>query len=133
MPRVGRRDREEFTGWIAGLGTASGHRVVIGHWPRPPYGVVTDAMVQDPAGRRTLYAPTLQVAEFLAAAYRFDEVRVVPLPRPAPSLASPYWQIVRAPSHGLRGIASTAGCHIRANDGTGENEGVNDGYKDGQK
>lgn len=76
MPRVGRRDREEFTGWIAGLGTASGHRVVIGHWPRSPYGVVTDAMVEDPAGHRTLYAPTLQLAEFLAAAYRFDEVRV---------------------------------------------------------
>src|ERR671910_573030 len=78
MPRAGRRDREVFTGWIAGLGTDSGHRVVIGHWPRSPYGVVTDAMVQDPAGHRTLYAPTAQLANFLAAAYRFDEVRVAP-------------------------------------------------------
>jgi hypothetical protein len=78
MLRVGRRDREEFTGWIAGLGTDSGHRVVIGHWSRSPYGVVTDAMVEDPAGHRTLYAPTAQLAEFLAAAYRFDEVRVAP-------------------------------------------------------
>src|SRR5918995_1278478 len=76
MPRAGRRDREVFTGWIAGLGTDSGHRVVVGHWPRSPFGVVTDAMVQDPAGHRTLYAPTAQLAEFLAAAYRFDEVRV---------------------------------------------------------
>jgi hypothetical protein len=72
-----RRDREQFTGWIAGFGTASGHRVVIGHWPRSPYGVVTDVMVEDPAGHRTLYAPTRQLAEFLTATYRFDQVQVV--------------------------------------------------------
>ena len=71
-----RRDREQFTGWIAGLGTASGHRVVIGHWPSSPYGAVTDAMVEDPAGHRTLYAPTAQLAGFLTAAYRFDDVQV---------------------------------------------------------
>jgi hypothetical protein len=34
-------------------------------------------MVEDPAGRRTLYAPTPQLAEFLTAAYRFDDVQVV--------------------------------------------------------
>jgi hypothetical protein len=78
MPRVGQRNREVFSGWIAGLGTDSGHRVVVGHWPRSPFGVVTDAMVQDPAGHRTLYAPTPQLAEFLAAAYHFDQVRVAP-------------------------------------------------------
>ena len=78
MPKLGRRDREEFTGWIAGVGTASGYRAVIGHWPRSPYGPVTDAMVEDPAGHRTLYAPTRQLAALLAAAYRFDEVRVAP-------------------------------------------------------
>jgi hypothetical protein len=72
------RDREWFTGWIAGVGTTSGYRIVIGHWDRSPYGVVTDAMVEDPTGHRTLYAPTPQLAEFLAAAYRFDEVRVAP-------------------------------------------------------
>ena len=90
MPRAGRRDREVFTGWIAGLGTDSGHRVVVGHWPRSPFGVVTDAMVEDPAGHRTLYAPTPQLAEFLAAAYRFDEVRVAPC-RARPS--SPGWTV----------------------------------------
>ncbi len=78
MPWSGWRDREEFTGWIAGVGTDSGHRIVIGHWPMSPYGVVTDAMVEDPAGHRTLYAPTPQLAEFLSATYRFDEVRVGP-------------------------------------------------------
>ena len=77
MSWLARRGREQFTGWIAGFGTASGHRVVIGHWPWSPYGVVTDVMVEDPAGHRTLYAPTRQLAEFLTATYRFDQVQVV--------------------------------------------------------
>lgn len=77
MSWLRRRHREQFTGWIAGFGTASGHRVVIGHWPRSPYGVVTDVMVEDPAGHRTLYTPTRQLAEFLTATYRFDQVHVV--------------------------------------------------------
>jgi hypothetical protein len=76
MSRWARQDRERFTGWIAGLGWDSGHRVVIGHWPESPFGELTDAMVEDPAGRRTLYAPTPQLAEFLGAAYRFDDVQV---------------------------------------------------------
>jgi hypothetical protein len=33
-------------------------------------------MVEDPAGHRTLYAPTSELAEFLAAAYRFHDVHV---------------------------------------------------------
>ena len=69
---------ERFRGWIAGVGTASGHRLVVGHWSSSPYGPVTDVMAEDPAGHRTLYAPTSQLAAFLAAAYRFDDVRVVP-------------------------------------------------------
>ena len=73
-----RRRRQRFAGWIAGLGTASGHRLVVGHWPGSPYGPVTDLMAEDPAGHRTLYAPTPELAAFLAAAYRFDDVRVVP-------------------------------------------------------
>jgi hypothetical protein len=76
MSWLARRDRKQFTGWIAGFGTDSGHRVVVGHWPRSPYGVVTDVMVEDPAGHRTLYAPTPQLAEFLTAAYRFHDVQV---------------------------------------------------------
>ena len=78
MSWLARRDRKQFTGWIAGFGTDSGHRVVVGHWPRSPYGVVTDVMVEDPAGHRTLYAPTPQLAEFLTAAYRFNDVQVAP-------------------------------------------------------
>jgi hypothetical protein len=78
MSWLTRRDREQFSGWIAGLGTGSGHRLVVGHWPRSPYGVVTDVMAEDPAGHRTLYAPTPEVAEFLTAAYRFHDVQVAP-------------------------------------------------------
>jgi hypothetical protein len=77
--RKGHRPQmERFSGWIAGMGTRSGHRLVIGHWHASPYGQVTDAMVEDPAGRRSLYAPTPQLAEFLGHVYRFDEVEVGP-------------------------------------------------------
>jgi hypothetical protein len=78
MPWLAPRHQESFTGWIAGLGTASGHRLVIGHWPSSPYGPVTDVMAEDPAGHRTLYAPTPELAAFLGAAYRFDDVQVAP-------------------------------------------------------
>jgi hypothetical protein len=43
MSWLARRDQEQFTGWIAGLGTDRGHRVVVGHWHRSPYGLVTDS------------------------------------------------------------------------------------------
>ena len=78
MSWLTRRHQEHFTGWIAGLGTASGHRLVVGHWPTSPYGMVTDVMAEDAAGHRTLYAPTPQLGRFLAAAYRFDDVQVAP-------------------------------------------------------
>ena len=38
--------------------------------------MLTDVMVEDPAGRRTLYAPTRQLAEFLSPAYRFHDVQI---------------------------------------------------------
>jgi hypothetical protein len=74
---LARSDRKRFTGWIAGLGTASGHRFVVGHWPRSPYGIVTDVMVKDPAGRRTLYFPTPQLAELLTATCGFHDIQGV--------------------------------------------------------
>ncbi|MFL6139931.1 MAG: hypothetical protein ACJ74O_19320 [Frankiaceae bacterium] len=66
-------------GSIAGFGTASGHRFVIGRWTTSPYGPLADVMHEDPAGHRTLLAPTAELAELAAATYRFDEVRVVPV------------------------------------------------------
>jgi hypothetical protein len=74
-----RGQRLEFDGWILGLGTASGTRVVIGHWPRSPLGAVSDVMVQRPDGHRVLLAPSPQVADFVGSTYTFDEVRLVPV------------------------------------------------------
>jgi hypothetical protein len=68
---------DRFDGWIAGLGTASGLRAVVGSWPRSPLGPFTDVMVEHPDGHRVLLAPSAAVAEYVAATYVFDEVRVV--------------------------------------------------------
>ncbi|MFP5022022.1 hypothetical protein [Pseudonocardia phyllosphaerae] len=68
---------ERFDGWITGLGTSSGRRVVVGHWPESPLGSFTDVMTESPDGHRTLLAPSERVAEFVAATYTFDDVRVV--------------------------------------------------------
>jgi hypothetical protein len=68
-----------FDGWIAGLGTASGLRAVVGHWPRSPFGPFADVMVEEAAGARTLLAPTREIADFVAGTYGFDDVRVVPV------------------------------------------------------
>ncbi|SHM69960.1 hypothetical protein [Cryptosporangium aurantiacum] len=72
-------ERLRFDGWIAGVGTTSGTRLVLGHWPASPFGPVSDVMVEDAAGHRTLLATSSELAEFVAATYRFDAVRVVPV------------------------------------------------------
>jgi hypothetical protein len=69
--------RRVFDGHIAGIGTASGLRAVVGIWQEWPFGPFADAMVQLPTGRRILLAPTEDVAGFIAATYSFEEVRVV--------------------------------------------------------
>jgi hypothetical protein len=71
--------RLTFDGWILGLGTVSGTRVVVGHWPRSPLGPMSDVMVQRPDGQRVLLAPSAEVAEFVGSTYTFDEVRLVPV------------------------------------------------------
>jgi hypothetical protein len=70
---------QRFDGFIAGLGTASGLRAVVGHWPRSPLGRFTDVMVEGHDGHRVLLAPDLRVAEFVAGTYVFDEVRIEPV------------------------------------------------------
>jgi hypothetical protein len=70
---------DRFDGWIAGIGTAAGLRVVVGHWPRSPYGAFTDVMVERPDGHRILLAPDERVAEFVGATYTFDETRLGPV------------------------------------------------------
>jgi hypothetical protein len=68
--------RHRFTGAIAGVGSSSGVRVVVGRWRESPFGPFADAMVETAAGHRVLVAPTPEVADYVAATYSFDEVRV---------------------------------------------------------
>jgi hypothetical protein len=68
-----------FDGHIAGIGTASGLRAVVGLWQHSPFGAFADVMVQQPSGHRLLLAPTDDVADFISATYRFDEVRILPV------------------------------------------------------
>lgn len=66
---------DRFDGWIAGVGTTTGLRVVVGHWTSSPFGPFTDVMIEQPSGWRVLLAPTERIAGFVAGIYRFDEVR----------------------------------------------------------
>ncbi len=70
----GSRIRERFTGRIAGVGSASGVRVVVGRWDDGPWGPFADLMVEDTAGHRVLVAPDERIRDFVAATYTFDEV-----------------------------------------------------------
>lgn len=86
--------RQRFHGHIAGVGSTSGVRVVVGRWAESPLGSFSDAMVADASGRRVLLAPSPEVADFVASTYSFDEVRVEPF------TADGSWR-VRSPSLSL--------------------------------
>ena len=82
MRRVrGRRPRvrERFTGSIAGVGSASGVRVVVGRWLDGPWGPFADLMVEDASGHRVLVAPDERTRDFVSATYTFDEVLIAPV------------------------------------------------------
>lgn len=68
-----------FYGWIAGVGTSSGTRLVLGHWVRTPFGPFSDVMVAHPDGRRELLAPSAELGAFVAGTYQFDDLSVVPV------------------------------------------------------
>ena len=51
--------RQRFRGQIAGFGTTSGTRIVIGRWTQSPFGAFADVMIE--------------------TTYTFDEVRLVPV------------------------------------------------------
>ena len=68
-----------FDGDITGVGTQSGHRLVIGRWRASPFGAFADVMHEAPDGHRRLLAPTQPVADFVAATYRFDLIEVTPV------------------------------------------------------
>lgn len=93
-----------FTGRIAGWGTASGWRFVLGAWWQSPLDTFADVMVERPDGERVLLAPTAEVAEFVGATYHFDDVVIVPVtvdrggrPASAPTTAGETWQVTAGP------------------------------------
>lgn len=73
------RLRDRFTGRIAGVGSASGVRIVVGRWDAGPWGTFADLMVEDRAGHRVLVAPDARVRDFVSATYTFDEVSIEPV------------------------------------------------------
>jgi hypothetical protein len=75
----GTRVRERFTGRIAGVGSTSGVRIVIGRWDDGPWGPFADLMVEDATGHRVLVAPDERTRDFVAATYTFDEVVIAPV------------------------------------------------------
>jgi hypothetical protein len=68
-----------FTGHIAGFGTTSGVRMVVGSWLEAPFGRFADVMVETADGERILLAPSTEVAEFVSATYTFDRVELGPV------------------------------------------------------
>jgi hypothetical protein len=90
------RRRQRFRGSIAGVGSTSGVRVVVGHWPVSPFGAFADAMVETRDGHRVLLAPSREVADYVDATYVFDEVRVEPVEVEV-DVARDAWE-VRSPS-----------------------------------
>jgi hypothetical protein len=71
--------RQRFRGEIAGVGSTSGTRVVVGNWYDTPLGSFADAMVETAAGHRVLIASRQEVADFIRSTYAFDEVRIEPI------------------------------------------------------
>ena len=65
-----------FDGDITGVGTLSGHRLVIGRWRQSPFGAFADVMHEAPGGHRRLLAPSAPIADFVAATYQFDHIEV---------------------------------------------------------
>ncbi len=88
---MARKPLLRFTGEIAGAGSTSGVRLVVGRWDESPLGAFADVMVQDSSGHRTLLAPTDEVAEFVSATYVFDEVVVCPV---VAEVARGGWQVL---------------------------------------
>ncbi|HEV2798673.1 MAG TPA: hypothetical protein VGV65_13750 [Nocardioides sp.] len=92
------RVRERFSGRIAGVGSASGVRVVVGRWDDGPWGSFADVMLEDASGHRVLLAPSEQVRDFVASTYSFDEEVIEPV---AVTDTADGWQ-VSTPSLSLR-------------------------------
>lgn len=61
-----------FDGAIAGAAFRTGDRIVVGCWPRSPFGPFVDAMWARPDGARVLIAPAGAPLRFVSSQYRFE-------------------------------------------------------------
>jgi hypothetical protein len=86
--------RNRFEGAIAGIGSTSGVRIVVGHWRDSPLGAFADVMLAEPDGTRVLLAPDEEVAEFVSTTYRFDRVEIGPVNVAVEPSVHPAWHIV---------------------------------------
>ncbi|MFL6177665.1 MAG: hypothetical protein ACJ715_13510 [Ornithinibacter sp.] len=93
--------RQRFRGRIAGVGSTSGVRVVVGWWLESPFGQFADAMVERADGHRILVAPDEQVRDLVATTYVFDETRLEPFSVSAGGAAGSAW-VVESSSLSLR-------------------------------
>ena len=71
--------RHRFAGAIAGVGSTTGVRIVVGRWDDSPMGSFADVMLAESDGTRVLLAPDEEVAEFVSTTYRFDRVETGPV------------------------------------------------------
>lgn len=71
--------RDRFAGAIAGVGSTSGVRIVVGHWWDSPLGAFADVMLAEPDGTRVLLAPREDVAGFVSSTYNFDRTELGPV------------------------------------------------------
>ncbi|MDM7831244.1 hypothetical protein [Cellulomonas edaphi] len=97
-----------YRGHIAGLGTASGRRLVVGRWLDSPYGSFADVMVEDASGHRTLLAPRADVADEISATYAFDAVHVVDV-RVSSDARSRTWRVTAGPLDAALRIGARTG------------------------
>ncbi|MEO7233901.1 MAG: hypothetical protein ABIW80_00855 [Lapillicoccus sp.] len=79
MSGGGGPSRERYHGQIAGVGSTSGVRIVVGSWVATPIGPFADAMVERADGHRVLLAPDAAVRDVIESTYVFDEVRLEPV------------------------------------------------------
>ena len=93
--------RQRFRGRIAGVGSTSGVRVVVGWWTESPFGAFADAMVERADGHRLLLAPSEEVRDLVSTTYVFDETRLEPFEVAWGGAGSSSW-VVSSPSLSLR-------------------------------
>lgn len=109
--------RHQFRGHIAGAGTSSGTRLVLGCWVDSPFGAFADVMIQRADQHRLLIAPSTEVARFVAATYQFDEVTVCPVSVQRTGLGKgTTWSVEAGPLtwEFALGRRHPAGCLLRA-------------------